>query len=216
MCLLILNSTKSKSRQFSPFFLPYFRHARLPFSTMLRRPLNLKEDSSVAGKLTMANIVLRLAMEKLDNNFEQNAQWHSKNKVFSEYFPTGCKLFVYNSQRNYVSFKLAQKWQGLFICIKHLNNNNILITPLNGNKQLKIHINNFKRAELRDEHLRLNDDYVREQLKQIGNSSSDTSDKLIVPNHVFNDDYTPIPQPKIPNAAPPLSSEPNSADEHSA
>ena len=27
MCLLILNSTKSKSRQFSPFFLTYFRHA---------------------------------------------------------------------------------------------------------------------------------------------------------------------------------------------
>ena len=115
MCLLILNSTISKSRQFYPFYLIYFRHARLPYTTMLRRPLNLKEDSSVAGKLRMANTVLRLAMEKLDNNFEQNAQWHSKNKVFSKSYPIGCKLFVFNSQRNNASFKLAQKWQGPII-----------------------------------------------------------------------------------------------------
>ena len=94
MCLLILNSTKSKSPQFSPFFLTYYRHARLPYSTMLRRQQNLKEVSSFAGKLRMANTVLRLAMEKLDNNFEQNAQWHSRKqsifKIFSYWLQTIC------------------------------------------------------------------------------------------------------------------------------
>ena len=127
MCLLILNSIKSKSRLFSPFFLTYFRHTRLPYTTMLRRPLNLKEDSSVAGKLRIANTVLGLAMEKLDNNFKQNAQWHSNNKAYAKSFPIGCKLLVFNSQRNNVSFKLAQKWQGPLVCIQHLSNNYILI-----------------------------------------------------------------------------------------
>ena len=163
---------------------------------MLRRPLYLKEDSSVAGKLRMANTVLR---------FEQNAQWHSKNKVFSKSFPIGCKLFVFNSQRNNISYKLAQKWQGHFICIQHLENNNILIKPIGGNKLLKIHINNCKKAGLSDEHLRLNADYLKEQFKQLGKSSTDTPDKLIVPNYTFEDDFPTIAQPDIPNIPPPFS-----------
>ena len=157
-------------------------------------------------------------MVKLDNNFEQNAQWHSKNKVHTKYFPIGCKLFVFNSQRNNISFELAQKWQGPFICIQHLNNDNILIKPNSENKLLKIHINNCKWAELRDEHLRLNDDYVKELLKQLGNSSNsnsyDSPDKLIVPNHAFDDDFPSLPN--IPNVAPPLSPEPDSDNENSA
>ena len=89
-------------------FLPFFRHAWLPFSAILGRLLNLKEDSSVVGKLRVANNVLQLAMEKLDNTLDQNAQWHNKYKVFSRSFPIGCKLFIYNSQRNKMLYKLAQ------------------------------------------------------------------------------------------------------------
>ena len=35
MCQLILNSTYSASRKFSPFFLTFFRHARLPYHCLL-------------------------------------------------------------------------------------------------------------------------------------------------------------------------------------
>ena len=212
MCLLILNSTKSKSRQFSPFFLTYFRHARLPYSTMLRRPVNLKEDSTVAGKLQMANTVLRMAMEKSDNNFEQNEKWYSANKSFSKSFPIGWKLFLFNSQRNNVSFKMAQKWQGPFICIQHLSNNNLLIKPLHGNKLVKINVNNCKEAEFRDKHLRLNDDYVKKHIREIGKSLPQSTDNLIVPNNDFDDELPTLPH--FPNIAPPLIPEPNRPEQN--
>ena len=213
MCLIILNSTKSKSRQCSPFFLTYFRHARLPYSTMLRRPLNLKEDSTVARKLRMANTVLRMAMEKLDNNFEQNAKWYMANKSFPKSFPIGCKLFVFNSQRNNVSYKLAQKWQGPFVCIQHLSNNNLLIKPLNGNKLVKIHINTCKRAEFCDEHLRLDDDSMKEHFQNLAKPTETPPDNLIVPNDAFEDDLPTLPN--IPNVAPPNTDRPD-LDENSA
>ena len=54
LCQLILNSTKSSTRNYSPLFLTFFRHARLPYSAILNKPLNLKEDSEVAGKLRIA------------------------------------------------------------------------------------------------------------------------------------------------------------------
>ena len=214
MCLLILNSTKSKSSNFSPFFLTYFSHARLPYSTMLRRPLNLKEDSTVAGKLRMANTVLRMAMEKLDSNFEQNANWYMANKSFTKSFPIGCKLFVLNSQRKNVSYKLAQKWQGAFICIQHLSNNNLLIKPINENKLVKIHINNCKRAEFRNEHLRLNDDTLRQDFNILRNKPSQTPpDKLIVSNDAFDDDLPHIPDNPVVN---PPSPPPPAVEEHFA
>ena len=70
MCQLLLNSTKSSLRNYSPFFLTFFRHARLPYSAILNKPLNLKEDSEIAGKLRMANRVLKLAMDNVAANFE--------------------------------------------------------------------------------------------------------------------------------------------------
>ena len=71
MCQLLLNSTKSSSHNFSPFFLTFFGNARFSYSGILSRPLNLKEDSKVAGKLRMANCVLKLAMDNLAENFEK-------------------------------------------------------------------------------------------------------------------------------------------------
>ena len=156
-------------------------------------------------------------MEKLDDHFEQNVKWHSNNKAYSKYFPIGCKLFVFNSQRNNVSFKLAQKWQGPLICIQHLSNNNILIKPINGNQLVKIHINNCKRAEIHDKHIRLNDGYIKQQLKELSKSHLSDSlspDKMIVPSNAFDDDFPSSPH--IPNIAPPTSPEPASEDENSA
>ena len=81
LCQLILNSTKSSTSNFSPFFLTFFRHARLPYSAILNKPLNLKEDSEVAGKLRIANRVLKLAMNNLNNHFKQNKFQADKSQV---------------------------------------------------------------------------------------------------------------------------------------
>ena len=50
-CLLILNSTYPVSRKFSPFFLTFFRHARLPYSALTSQPLINNESSNKAQKL---------------------------------------------------------------------------------------------------------------------------------------------------------------------
>ena len=102
MCQLLLNSTKSSSRNFSPFFLTFFSYARLPYSAILSRPLNMKEDSEVAGKLRMANHVLKLAMDNLAENFEKNKRSHVPSKVPE--IKEGSQLFVLTSQRSNIFF----------------------------------------------------------------------------------------------------------------
>ena len=72
MCHLLLNSTKSSTHNFSPFFLTFFRNAWLPYSAILSKTLNLKEDSEVAGRLCIANWVLKLAMDNHEKHFHQN------------------------------------------------------------------------------------------------------------------------------------------------
>ena len=52
MCMLILNSTYSASRKCSPFFLTFFRHARLPYHALLDQPLNYNQQSSVRQTCT--------------------------------------------------------------------------------------------------------------------------------------------------------------------
>ena len=158
MCQLIMNSTKSVSRNFTPFFLTYFRHARLPYTMMsTSSKVNLNEDSPVAGQLRMANRVLKLANDEIIKITKQNTDWHNKNSAYSRSFPIGSKLFVMTSYRNNVSFKLSNKWKGPYICLKHLEHNNLLIKAINGRKLEKVHKNLCKPADVRFEHLRLID-----------------------------------------------------------
>ena len=66
-------------------------------------------------------------------------------------------LFTGLQQRGNISYKLAQQWQGPYICIGFLKHNNLLIKPLKGGKLKKVHKNNCKLATFRDQHLRIND-----------------------------------------------------------
>ena len=157
MCQLLLNSTKSVSRNFTPFFLTYFRHARLPYTTMMNARNNFNEDSNVAGHLRMANRVIKLAHDEVIKQSNKNITWHNHNKVNARTFPVGSKLFVMTSQRDQVSFKLASKWKGPYICVQHLPHHNLLIKPIAGSKIERVHKNLCKPAEFRLEHLRLVD-----------------------------------------------------------
>ena len=71
MCLLILNSTKSITRRFSPFFLTFFRHARMPYHAILNRPLNYNESSDVAYRLKEADKVLKASADYLSSAFDK-------------------------------------------------------------------------------------------------------------------------------------------------
>ena len=76
MCLLILNSTKTITRRFSPFFLTFFRHARMPYHAILNRPLNYNESSDVAYKLKEADKVLKASADLLAAAFDKYKNSH--------------------------------------------------------------------------------------------------------------------------------------------
>ena len=69
MCQLILNSTYSASRKFSPFFLTFFRHARLPYHALLNQSFNYNEHSTIAQQLNFSRRILREAEENLYKRF---------------------------------------------------------------------------------------------------------------------------------------------------
>ena len=153
-CMLILNSTYSASRKFSPFFLTFFRHARLPYHALLNQPLNYNQQSSVSQQLNFSRRILQEAENNLHKQFLQSKLAFDKSAK-TQHFPIGSKLFVRTSQRGRVSFKLAHTWKGPYVCVEHLPHNNLLIKPLNGRKTEKVHKNLCKLAPFRDQHLRL-------------------------------------------------------------
>ena len=116
MCQLILNSTYSSSRRFSPFFLTFFRHARLPYHALLNAPLNYNEQSEVAEQLRFSRHILKEAEANIHKQFENTKKLFDRNSN-SPSFPVGCKLFVRTSQRGQISFKLAHQWKGPYICL---------------------------------------------------------------------------------------------------
>ena len=109
----------------------------------------------MAQKLRLAQTVLQQAEQNLHKQFKTSkAQYDSSSHAVK--FSVGCKLFVKTSQQGNISYKLAQQWQGPYICIGLLKHNNLLIKPLKGGKHKKVHKNNCKLATFRDQHLRIN------------------------------------------------------------
>ena len=207
MCQLLLNSTKSSSCNYSPFFLTFFRNARLPYSAILSRPLNLKEDSEVAGKLRMANRVLKLAMDNLAEIFEKNKRSRVPSKVPE--IKEGSQLFVLTTQRNNnVSFKLAGKWMGPYICIKLLPHNNFLLKPLSGRKIIKVHKNLCKLVDSRKEHLCINESDPFSRLQR-QDSPKLSEDNVIKPNTGPFADFEEAPTGPLPPQPAPLPSPPS-------
>ena len=112
MCQLIINSTYSSSRRFSPFFLTFFRQARLPYHALLNAPLNYNEQSEVAEQLRFSRHILKEAEANIHKQFDSTKKSFDK-AANSPNFPIGCKLFVRTSQRGKISYKLAHQWNCL-------------------------------------------------------------------------------------------------------
>ena len=111
----------------------------------------------------------------------------------SSSFPVGCKLFVRTSQRGRLAFKLAPNWAGPYICIKHLENNNLLIRKIGGRKEEKVHKNLCKRVSFREDLLRLQDiSFPYRANSDISPSLTDSSPYTDI---THDDDFVPPPPP---------------------
>ena len=103
----------------------------------------------------MANRVLKLAVDNLAKKNEKNKRSNVPSKIPK--IKDGLQFFILTSQRSKISFKLAKKWMGPFICIKVLEHNNLLLKPLSGRKIIKVHKNLCKLGAMRKEHLHINE-----------------------------------------------------------
>ena len=110
----------------------------------------------------------------------------------------GSKLFVLTSQQHKISFKLAQKWMGPCICIKILENNNLLLKPINGRKIISVHRNLCKLVPDRMEHLRFNDDNPFDALTPFNyDQHNDPIEPKSSPNVDIDDDHFPPQQEQL-------------------
>ena len=128
----------------------------MPYHAILNRPLNYNESSDVAYRLKEADKVLKASADYLSSAFDKYKSSHD-TRAKSAYFPVGCKLFVKTTQRGRLSYKLAPNWAGPYICLKHLENNNLLIKKIGERKEEKVHKNLCKRASFREDLLRIQD-----------------------------------------------------------
>ena len=81
---------------------------------------------------------------------------------------------------------------GLYICIKILENNNLLLKPLNGRKIISVHRNLCKLVPDQMEHLRFNDDSPFDTLKPfVNNQHNDPIEPKTPRDTPFDDDFLP-------------------------
>ena len=148
----VINSTTSKSREHSPFFLTFFRHPNFPFASLTSSGPNLSEASTVAARL---NFSARILAQAADHAKQMHA---CSKEQFDKYvhmrrFPVGAKVFVSTSDRAGLSKKLAKPFKGPFVCIANKQNDTIKLVPISGGRPISTHVNNCKLAPYREQHL---------------------------------------------------------------
>ena len=153
---LVANSTISKSRKFSPFFLTFFRTGNYPFKDIKQSSINLNEDSQVAEHFNKTRRTLQLATIAATKAFNLTSREFNKKQNKSSIAP-GDLVFVRTTQRGKMHHKLANTFKGPYMCTDILSHDNLKLTPLNGIKPITVHKNNCKKGLLRPEHLLPND-----------------------------------------------------------
>ena len=152
-CISVINSTFSKSRKHSPFFLTFFRHPSFPYTAIRDREKNYDMDSAVVKRLELAQNTLRETEELMSRQFA-DAKHYFKSRARS--FPIGSKIFVTSSQRGKLDFKLAPKHKGPYICLEE-REHTLLLKPVQGGKLIKEHKNNCSLGEWRNHWLHIHD-----------------------------------------------------------
>ena len=153
---LITNSTVSKARGYSPFFLTFFKHPNYPFQSTLHSEPNYNQDSLVADKFNMSRETLKTAFDNSSTSFTDNAKQFDK-AVRPSKIKIGDLVYLRSTQRGKMHHKIAQPFKGPYTCTDILTNNNLELVPLAGGKTVTAHSNNCKLGFARPDYLRLYD-----------------------------------------------------------
>jgi hypothetical protein len=127
---LIINSTKSSTRGFSPFFLTYFRNPNFPF-TVLDTQRHQYGPSTVHTRLNIASQIVKQAKDWHDTAMSK-AKLQFDKQVREKDFQ-GNKIYVYTSQHPNIHKKFAKRYKGPYMCL-NADNNILDLRPLNGGK----------------------------------------------------------------------------------
>ena len=152
----IVNSTVSKSRGFSPFFLTFFRHANFPFTSLVTERPSLGEHNTMHARINFSQKILKQAEGVNAEMFKANKMSYDRRIRHSK-IKTGDLVMVKTSQRGKIHRKIARQFKGPFVCVRLLPNNNLELKPLSGRKLLKTHVNLCKLLPHRFQLLRFND-----------------------------------------------------------
>ncbi|MEL6275430.1 MAG: DDE-type integrase/transposase/recombinase [Bacteroidota bacterium] len=154
---LILNSSKSASRQFSPFFLTFFRTANFPFQDLIGWKRNYSENSTVAERLNLAHTTILQAYKSFEQSFQKSKYQFDKLEYQRSFLP-GCIVYVATTQRGKIHHKFAKRYKGPYICLSSSADSPILILrPLRGGNVIHAHKNNCKLGSLREQLFDFND-----------------------------------------------------------
>jgi hypothetical protein len=145
---LVINSSKSSTRGFSPFFLTYFRNPNFPFSELVnQRPQY--GPSSVHTRLNIASKIVKQARDWHDSAMAKaKVQFDKQVKLKS--FHSGNIVYVYTSQHPNIHKKFAKRYKGPYLCL-NADNNILDLRPLNGGRTIRAHMNNCKLGTLREQ-----------------------------------------------------------------
>ena len=137
----IINSTKSATREHSPFLLTFFHHSYYPLPNISSRALSYNLEGTGAAKLNLAKRTARTIETLTEDAFQKYKQQFDKDIQNRRFFP-GCTVYVYTTQRGKTHRKLFRPYKGPYKCIGFGKNGNLLLEPIRGGKTISIHKNN--------------------------------------------------------------------------
>ena len=197
----IINSSKSQSRGFSPFFLTFFRQNNFPFGQLLHSDMDY-EDSSVAAKVNSAMRAAKTAHENYLLSFATAKNQFDK-AVRANKIETGSVVYVATSQRGRLHHKFGKRFRGPYLCL-NIDSNILDLRPLGGGNKVKAHVNNCKLGTFREQLFDFRFDKDKENTN---------TDRVIDPPYyelltpTILDDTPTLDPPEIPQADNPHEAE---------
>ena len=110
----IINSTKSATREHSPFFLTFFHNSNYPLQNMSGRSTDYNEESTVAAKLNRAKQTANMLEHITEEAFQRYKLQFDKDIQNRRFFP-GCTVYVYTTQRGKSHRKLFRPYKGCLL-----------------------------------------------------------------------------------------------------
>ena len=158
--------------------------------------------------------ILQMATDANTRAFLSTSREFNKKQNESKII-IGDLVFVKTTRRGKMHHKLANTYKGPYMCTDILDNDNLLFTPINGIKPIRMHKNNCKKRLIRPNHLLLtdtsqkqpsptsHDTHIFDYSDQLSQSNMDIiileeDDILPQTNPDIEENYEPQPQPTQP------------------